>query len=138
VFTEVDLINFFSGLGVQIPGHENTHPDEKPDRGYAVGVSGGLGLLMDDQEEVVNFQILTRGPSAFDTPDAGTICSQDANEIDRLWINYSPRFILGPVYVKGKGRFTGPPAFVTVDDRRRTVRAATYWVRIVRLPGLLP
>jgi hypothetical protein len=136
VFSEEDLIDFFSSLGVQIQGHENTFPEEDngaPDRGYAAGISGGLRFLMEGQEEEVTFQILTRGPSAFDIPNAGRICGEDANELDRLWLNHDEMFMLGPVHVKGKGRLTGPPAFVTVDDRRRTVRAATYWCRIVRL-----
>lgn len=132
MFKEVDVIAFFEDQGIEVPGFAGTIPDAAPDRAYSVSISGGLGLQMEDLEDRPTISVVSRGPSAIDTPEAGSVVEDDALAIDRIWIDSSPMTMLGDFQVKGKGRFGGPPSFVAVDDRRRTVRAAIYWCRIVR------
>ncbi len=119
------LASWFSGKGISTPASYDTLPDETPNRAYAISITGGLGLTLEQAFDRPTFQILTRGVNGSDAFDL-------AMAIDEAWLDAEPGFDLGGYYVIDKGRFGGPPAYVATDDRRRVLRAATYYLEIAR------
>lgn len=122
---EEDLAAWFASEGITTPISYDVLPDESPVRVCALSVSGGLGLTLEQALDKPTFQILTRGANGIDARDM-------ALEFDEAWLNAEPGFYIGDSYVVDKGRFGGPPAYVATDERRRVLRAATYWCEIER------
>jgi hypothetical protein len=119
------LAEFFADAGISTPFSYDTLPDETPHRAVAISITGGLGLTLEQAFDRPTFQILTRGVNGSDAFDL-------AMEIDDALLDAEPGFDLGGYRVIDKGRFGGPPAYVATDDRKRVLRAATYYMEIER------
>ena len=104
-------------------------PEGKPNRAFAVRFSGGLGLEVEDAIDRPTFTLYVRGVDGGDA-------EAWAAALDRAWIDAPSMFLIGETPVRGKGRFGGPPSYIGPDTSEvypgRVVRAATYWLRIVR------
>ena len=120
-----DLRDWLEAAVPGIPGSMDGLPED-PNLAFSVSISGGLGLELEDALDRPSFTILTRG-------QGGGVAEDYAYRLDEAWINADPDFQIGGYLVRGKGRTGGPPAYVATDDRRRVVRAATYWCRISRV-----
>ncbi len=119
------LAEWFADQGITTAFSYDTLPDETPNRAHAIAITGGLGLTLEQAFDRPTFQILTRGVNGSDAFDL-------AMAIDDAWLDAEPGFNIGDYYVIDKGRFGGPPAYVATDDRRRVLRAATYYLEIAR------
>jgi hypothetical protein len=117
---------FETEAGITTPFELDLLPDAGPTRCIAISVTGGLGFTGGEQTfDRPTFQLMTRGVNPTDARDL-------ALELDRAFIDAEPGFYLGDFYCVDKGRFGGPPAYVATDDRRRVLRAATYYIEIER------
>jgi hypothetical protein len=125
VLKEEDLAAFFAARGISTPFSYDTLPDASPTRVHALGVTGGLGLAVEQFFDRPTFQVLTRGANGVDARDM-------ALEVDAAWLDADPGFYIGDFWVTDKGRFGGPPSYVATDERNRVLRAATYYCEIER------
>lgn len=123
------LRDWFTSKVPDIPGSLDDLPEGTPHRAFAVRISGGLGLEVEDLLDRPTFTLYVRGVNGGDAEEW-------ANTLDRAWIGADPMFYIGDYRVLGKGRFGGPPSYIGEDASEiypgRVIRSATYWVRIVR------
>jgi len=103
-------------------------PEGDPNRVFGVSVSGGLGTELDtDSLDKPTFTLTVRG-----TPRNPADAEEWAYALDDAWLDAPSMFQIGDYWVKGKGRFGGPPTETRTDDKQRVERTATYWCRIER------
>jgi hypothetical protein len=119
------LAEWFADQGITTPFSYDSLPDETPTNAYAISITGGLGLTVEQAFDRPTFQILTRGSN-------GAVAFLNAMAVDDAILDAEPGFDIGDYRVIDKGRFGGPPAYVATDDRRRVLRAATYYLEIER------
>ena len=118
------LAAWAAAQGLTTPISYDTLPED-PTGCYAISITGGLGLTVEQAFDRPTFQVMTRAQN-------GLAAFELAMAFDDAWLDAEPGFDLGDYRVVDKGRFGGPPAYVATDDRRRILRAATYYCEISR------
>jgi hypothetical protein len=112
-----------------IAGSRDNLPEGAPHRSFAVRFSGGLGTQLEDRLDRPTFALYVRGVNGGDAELWGAA-------LDRAFIDAESMLQMGDYYIRGKGRFGGPPSYVGLDSSEiypgRVVRSATYWLRLVR------
>lgn len=106
---------------------ETNVTDEQPDQVVFLNVGPGPGLSYDGEFERTSLQVRCRGKQN-DPDSAGDLAAQ----VDKILMGLQPPITIGGRHVTYVDYLGGPPAFLALDEARRTMFYATYVVEIER------